>query len=334
MPFEIGLLGLVITLTCTMPTPGRDSWPSLRQPLRGPLDRVRQLVSGWLGHVQEIRVAELAVGLREHLASKGLWQEAGRALFERVPAGHVLILDEFPVMLKAVLDSNPSEAVALLRWLRQERQREGAPRFVLAGSTSLTELCRQAQLSDAINDLQVLALPALSRREARGLLSAVLKDEGASFSPRVLEAALDLVGSEVPYFLQILAQAMLAELAPDGRGGRSGLTPARVRLLYEEKLLGAEGRVYLDDFHGRLDRSYLPPEKEVALIMLRWLSTTTNGLSLSELRERVIAGGADEELCERVATLLDADFYVSADAEGRYRFRNRYLADWWRRFHA
>lgn len=98
-------------------------------------------------------------------------------------------------------------------------------------------------------------------------------------------------------------------------------------------LLGPEYRVYLDDFRGRLDRNYLPGEREVALIVLKGLCREPDGLALAALRSEVVARGADERLLERVLGLLGGDFYVRQDESGRHRFFNRYLADWWRRFH-
>ena len=112
------------------------------------------------------------------------------------------------------------------------------------------------------------------------------------------------------------------------------MTSALIRRLYREVLLSAEFRGYLDDYRGRLDRSYRPDEREVAVLVLSALSRNREGLDLAALQREVAMHGGEENLLERVLALLRGDFYVSQDESGRYRFFNRYLADWWQRFHA
>lgn len=135
---------------------------------------------------------------------------------------------------------------------------------------------------------------------------------------------------EIRIALQLLTRAILAEV----RDTRTRVSPALVEHLYRDVLLSADNRAYLDDFRGRLDRSYLPAERDVGLIVLNALARDREGLDLETLRHEVVSRGADERLLERVLTLLQGDFYVSQDRDGRYRFLNRYLADWWQRFHA
>lgn len=298
----------------------------------GRVDRVGQWVGGLFQGardlVQEVRLAELSVALRQRLDSDQSWERSGQTVLASLPADHILVFDEFPVMAKALLERDRGEGVALLRWLRVERQGR-ALRMIFAGSTSLGELCRQASLSDAINDLQVLALPPFDAVLGRELLRAVFAAEATNVESAALEAVLELVGPEVPFFLQLFAQAIIEEARRTGGPMGEG----RVRSLYRQVLLAPEHRSNLDDFRGRLDRTYLAAEREVALIVLGALCRQPDGLVLSALRSEAVVRGADERLLERVLALLEGDFYVRQDESGRYRFFNRYLADWWRKFH-
>ena len=302
--------------------------------LAGPVARVRQkigeILDRTLGRVNDIRIGELALELRDHLAGEPSWQDTAASVFGSVPAGHVLIFDEFPVLAKTILDTSPTDAAALLRVLRHQRQRDQPPRMVFAGSTSLPEVCRRAALSDTINDLDLLPLPRFDRQIASELLRRLFASEAVPLDARSLNAILEIVGPEVPFFLQVLTRALLSEV----RDTDAAVTPALVKRVYQDVLLGPDYRAYLDDFHGRLDRSYLPGERDVATTVLSALSRRREGLEQRALRDELVDHQRDEDLLDRVLLLLEGDFYVSRDGEGRYRFANRYLADWWQRFHA
>ena len=130
--------------------------------------------------------------------------------------------------------------------------------------------------------------------------------------------------------LQVLARAILAEV----RDTDARVTPRLVQRLYQEVLLGPDNRAYLDDFRGRLDKSYLPAERAVALVVLSALCRDRAGQTIQALRQEVVARQADERLLERVLSLLEGDFYVARQGSDHYHFVNRYRADWWQRFHA
>lgn len=295
-------------------------------------------VAGWIGQVlgqslervDEIRLGDVAVGLRERLAESRTWTDQARGLFASLPADHVLIFDEFPVMVKTIYDRDPEEAQALLHWLRAERQATDRPVQVLAGSTSLTEVCRQGQMSDAVNDLAPLPLPPFDRGLALQLVRSIFETEGIMYDEQCAQTVIDLVGPEVPFFLQLLVQAVVAELRDSRPGGPC--TPDVVRRAYREGLLGPDYRALLDDFRGRMDRVYLPAEREVALIVLDGVARSDTGLALHALREALVTAGKDERLLERVLTLMEGDFYVKRRQDGSYGFFNAFLAEWWRRF--
>lgn len=281
-----------------------------------------------LGRVEQVQIGEVAIQLREHIGREQSWLEAAHALFASFPAGHVLLFDEFPVVVKSVLDTDVEAARQLLRELRFERQRADGPRMIFAGSTSLAELCRQAGLSDTINDLELLVLRPFSQEAAADLLRSVFYTEGVSLDEPALKAILEHVGPEVPFFLQIMTRALLAQ----ARDTRGRITPRSVHRAYQDVLLGAEYRTYLDDFRGRLDRAYLSEERQAAILVLDALAAEKQGLPEHALQTLLVAHGVDDRVLDRVLALLRGDFYIAQGDHGAYRFLNRYLADWWRRF--
>jgi hypothetical protein len=293
-------------------------------------------VRSWLGRalgrvfssVEQVQIGEVAIQLREQIGREQGWVEAAHALFQSFPPGHVLLFDEFQVMVKSVMDRDVPEARQLLRQLRFERQRADGPRMVFAGSTSLAELCRQAGLSDTINDLELLVLHPFSREAAADLLRGMFRTEGVPLQEPALEAILEHVGPEVPFFLQIMTRALLAE----ARDRRARTTARTVQRAYQDVLLGAEYRTYLDDFRGRLDRAYLSEERRAAILVLDALAADRHGLPDRALQMQLVAHGVDDRVLDRVLALLQGDFYIAQGEDGAYRFLNRYLADWWMRF--
>ncbi|HEY8693729.1 MAG TPA: hypothetical protein VIR57_13430 [Chloroflexota bacterium] len=300
----------------------------------GPVARVRDWIADVLGktldRIESVQIDEIAVELRRSLEREDRWSDALLQMLSTFGANDVLVFDEFPVMLKAIHDKDRQEAIDLLRLLRHVRQADGAPRFIFAGSTSLPRLVADIGAVDAINDLTVVSLDPFDETVALALLAAVFETEQVPATAGVCRAIVSCVGPEVPFFLHLLAGHVKAEW----RDYAKMPTPRRIReRLYQESMLGPEGRVPVEDFRARLDRVYTPAERDVAFVLLGELSRERGGLTMAGLRGRVVDHGLDDALVERVLALLADDFYI-APSQGWYRFFNRFMADWWRRYFA
>ena len=298
-------------------------------------DRIKDIVA-WagdqtLGRIKGFDMGGVGFQLGEVPSREPGWKARGHDLVDALSQDYVLILDEFPVLAKRLLDVDEPTGSEFLMWLRTIRQQRGAPRFIFAGSTSLSEVCARAGLSATVNDLEGIPLPAFDENDAVRLLRAVFGAEGVPGEDPLFAAMIDCVGPEVPYFLQLIAQSVIGEY------WRTNTLPtaARIANLYESEVLSARTRHNLDDYWQRIDHVYTVTEAEVIRVVLSALSKRRRAaLSYTTIRNRVVARGFDPMVLDRVVPLMENDFYVRRTSGNRsLAMLNRCLADWWRIYH-
>jgi len=106
------------------------------------------------------------------------WEEVGAALAAALdqPQGQRLILmDEVPVFVLSLLRKDPAgdRARRFLAWfrdLRQQPDRRGGLRWLLAGSIGLDTVASRLRFGDTINDLYLVRLGSFERETARRFL--------------------------------------------------------------------------------------------------------------------------------------------------------------------
>ncbi len=290
-----------------------------------------QILENTLGRVKSIEAGGIGVELGKPAAQEPDWKWKGERLMTALGREHVLILDEFPVLAKRLLDADEAVGSDFLMWLRTVRQRPESPRFIFAGSTSLSEVCAHFRLSQTINDLDGVPLPPFDERLALDMLRAVFAAEGVPASGPLLDAILDQVGPEVPYFLQLMAKAIIGEY----QRTHVSPAPARVVALYKDEVLSARTQHNLEDYWERIDRIYTSSEAAVIREVLSALSKRRDsGLRYTTLRNRVASRSLEPEILDRVLPLMGNDFYVRhTPSTATYSMFNRCLADWWRIYH-
>jgi uncharacterized protein len=286
------------------------------------------------GNVDELELYKLKIKLKEQF--RPAWQELGEELFEAVAdTSHtvVFILDEFAVMIDRMAhDPNRrEEARTLLRWLRNLRQspRTKNVRFLVAGSIGIGHVLQQLGESASINDFEQLKLAPFPATVADEFLQALAKSHKVALTAPVRKRILQLVGTRVPYFLQI----MFSELSKDCRQSGVSPTPAMVNAIYRDSVLGSACKTYFDHYYGRLHDYYDLEHERAAKAILRRLAAA------DELRRdscyqlyREQAPASDVEAFYVLMAHLENDFYISFDAKrGAYQFSCKLLRDWWLR---
>jgi hypothetical protein len=140
---------------------------------------------------------------------------------------------------------------------------------------------------------------------------------------------LDVIGTPVPYFLQIIFSEVSKSLLFDGEA----ITPRKVELIYRDKVLGVDCKTYFDHYYGRLRNYYQPHEEKAVKRILRELAVVgamTRDACFQFYNLEVAA--ADLEAFNLLMTDLENDFYVRFDGEKRqYQFSCKLLRDWWLR---
>lgn len=283
----------------------------------------------------EVDLWKLKVKLREKLRTG--WQEEGEELFKRVADSQrtvVFILDEFPMMIDRMARSKDHREAAktMLRWLRALRlspQLQNV-RFLIAGSIGIGHVLNELGEIAAINDFEQLKLDPFPPKVANALLDELAATHNVSLSQPTKRKMLELIGTPVPYFIQVIFSEIAKTHAQDGEP----ITPRKVERVYHDKVLGVDCKTYFDHYYGRLRDYYQPYEEKATKRMLRELAAV-GGLARDACYQfyRIEVGNrADIEEFNRLMTDLENDFYIRFNVDTRrYEFAAKLLRDWWLR---
>ncbi len=283
---------------------------------------------------EEVELFEVKIKLKEKIRAN--WQESGEELFKRLAAANttvVFFLDEFPMMIDRMAQTKEhrAEAKQLLHWLRALRLRPDLPnvRFLIAGSIGIGRVLNELGEIASINDFEALKLDPFTPKVAAEFLDALAASSKLALSAPAKRKMLDLIGTPVPYFLQIIFSEVSKAHQLDGEA----ITPKKVEAIYHQKILGVDCKTYFDYYYGRLRDYYRPHEEKAAKRILRELAAVgmmTRDACYQFYREAVPR--AEAETFNLLMTDLEQDFYVSYDLTNRrYQFSCKLLRDWWLR---
>src|SRR5262249_47810647 len=154
----------------------------------------------------------------------------------------------------------------LLRWLRTMRQSSASRnlRFLIAGSIGISHVLNRIGEISSINDFEHLKIEPFSSHVADNFLQALATSHRVPLDSPVRNEMLDLIGTPVPYFLQIL----FSEIYKQHRQAADVPTPESVRQMYHNRVLGVDCKTYFDYYYGRLRTYYDPADEKAAKIIL------------------------------------------------------------------
>lgn len=284
--------------------------------------------------IEEVELFEVKIKLKEKLREN--WQESGEDLFKKIAAASttvVFFLDEFPMMIDRMARSpkHREDAKLLLHWLRALRVRPDMSnvRFLIAGSIGIGRVLNELGEIASINDFEALKLDPFPLKVAADFLDALAASANLTLSPQSKRKMLDVIGTSVPYFLQIIFSEVIKAHQLDGEA----ITPRKVELIYRDKVLGVDCKTYFDHYYSRLRDYYRPHEEKAAKRILRELAvvgTMTRDACFQFYKQEV--PNVDLEAFSPLMTDLENDFYVRFDGEKRqYQFSCKLLRDWWLR---
>lgn len=298
----------------------------------------RTLWTGFKRNFAEVELLKIKIKLKEELRPQ--WQERGKELFMRLSHAEsptLFILDEFPMMIDRMAKSamQREEAKTLLRWLRALRLAPETQnvRFLIAGSVGIGYVLSGLGETAAINDFEQLRLEPFSAKVGVEFLEALCTTHQVALSEPCRRKILQLIGTLVPYFLQVLFSEIAKTQMLDGEL----ITPKKIEQIYREKVLGVDCKTYFDHYYGRLRDYYLPHEEKAVKRLLRELAVA--GLlsrdSCYAFYRQMIGEQADIEAFNYLMTNLENDFYIRFHSEKReYEFACKLLRDWWLRHYA
>ncbi len=286
-------------------------------------------------NIEEVELFEVKIKLKEQLQKH--WRERGEEIFRLAAKSDetiIFILDEFPMMIDrmARLNNQRQEAIDLLRWLRAIRVSPATEnvRFLIAGSIGIDQVLNGLGEIKSINDFEKLALTPFPVKVATAFLDELSNAHSINLPPTCKRKMLNLIGTPVPYFLQVLfSETHKAHLQEE-----ISITPKMIEKIYRERVLGKDCKTYFEHYYGRL-RDYLQPEEERAAKLILREVAVVGALRRDacwQFYQQAIGRNANQDRFHQMMADMENDFYVRFDEQTRqYEFACKLLRDWWLR---
>lgn len=289
------------------------------------LQRAPSDLRSWLLSVVEelsvgmVDVGEIRARLRQNAPTD--WRAAVESFLPLIDDGApstVIILDEFPVMVSTFLDRDERGAVAFLHWFRALRQQRRG--FLVGGSVNIEPVLIRRGISALINDLERFRLPPFTKLEARQFVADVFAGEGIPVDPAVAGHLAIVVGSGVPFFLQVV----IDEVRAAARQRQVLPSIALVDEVLHDVVLGPDCHARFSHYLERLKHYAID---ETAARAILYEAAVRDRVPLADLRAIADQAGADPD---RVLVRLQSDWYLEADAQNAW-FADEFVRQWWRR---
>lgn len=302
-------------------------------------------------HISEIELSEIKVGLRESI-EKHWKEESIKCIQELNKLAYesnekmLFLLDEFPSLLRHMIDDREFEDTRLfLEWFRALRLDLNLTniRFIIAGSRNIYTVYRNIpnlllengiiensqltyfSLSQVFNDFRKISIEPFDVGTAEEFIKELFASNQMTVKNEIPEKILNLIGSPVPYFIQLLIS--------EAKRYHRNLTPEIIEKIYNERILGPTCRYYFDYYEERL-KEYGSINEKGAKAIITELSKAGN-LTRSELFDIFMLATKtdDNSKFDDLMNDLEMDFYIKFDTDNNYSFLSKILSDWWLRWH-
>jgi hypothetical protein len=302
-------------------------------------------LKGIFSRIEKIEVYEFKIELRKSEDLRKNWEGLANQLMDRVFASGekvLFIIDEFPDMLNGILGNSPDSHETFLHWFRiiREKSLNHDVRWLIGGSVNLVASLEKQGKVKMVNDLKPELLGPFNPEEVKEFVTRMFKKNRVSFDSTVIPQILELLGSPIPYFLQMLTQELYRKWK---RNKAEPLSADTVTKVFNKTLLGEMARDKLLHYRSRIDIHYPPEEREAAHYLLNKLSLSEDGISRNTLfdlyrqvEEKKTGGRVGPILgqsFQRLLLYLQSDFYIEEIRDGYYDFASRLLKTWWKKYY-
>jgi hypothetical protein len=305
-------------------------------------------LKGLISNVERIEAYDFKIQLRKKENLNENWQERAYQLIDRVIHSNnkvLFIIDELPDMLNNMLDCSEQDGsgyTPFLHWFRKTRELsiKANVRWLIGGSVNLVAVLDQKGNVRLINDLKPEVLHPFTKEEVDGFVTQMLNKEKVLFDRTVIPAVNDLLGSPIPYFLQMLTQELCRAWR---RNPSRPIDSQTVTEVFNKILLGEMARDKLQHYRARIDVHYAPEEREATCKLLNKLSLSPDGISrrafynlYARIEEKKSVPRKSTVLnlaFQRLLLHLQSDFYIEEVKDGRFDFASRLIKTWWKKYY-
>ncbi len=302
-------------------------------------------LKGVITHIEKIEAYEFKVQLRKAEKLNEHWEERATQLIERVVASEhrvLFIIDELPDMINGMTDPATGKHLTFLHWFRKIRERSlhASVRWLIGGSVNLTAVLDRLGHVKLVNDLKPEVLRPFTPDEVNRFVGEMLKQEQVTYGPDILPRINELLGSPIPYFLQMFVQEICRAWKHDPV---KPMEADLVTTVFNKTLLGEMARDKLQHYRSRIDLHYPPEEREAACRLLNAVSLRKTGISrktlyslyarLEDGKAAPRKGTALNQAFQRLLLHLQSDFYIEEIREECFDFSSRLIKTWWKKYY-
>jgi hypothetical protein len=295
---------------------------------------------GWLVRkLKELGVAKIsAAGFGVEFAEirdrqwTVLVQQVIEALQQSSDDPVVLVLDELPQMLTNIAQrGQPLDARQALDVLRGLRQANSRIRMIFTGSIGLHHVLKQLTEVGGtwapINDMALIDVPPLAEVDAVGLARVlIVNEEVHTENVEQLAMAMATKVDGAPFYIQHLAAALANRKATDPPAD-----PSTIDEIIADKLHDPQDAWKLGHFVTRI-KPYYGAAAPLASVLLD-IVAVEGPISFEQLLHLLPAhfeGVVDADGVAELLDLLQNDYYLVRDQDGRLRFRQALIGRAWR----
>ncbi|WP_300451111.1 ATP-binding protein [Accumulibacter sp.] len=317
---------------------GLQSIQELLGDLFGALPRESDLKTRALGFIAKdspIRNAleALASGTKtgEALVS-AYWREAYNGIRKALsasPAPPLLVIDEFSLFLKNMLERNPEGRGEIDQLLAAMREwRAAGMKMLLTGSIGVTALSRHYKLTaDHLNDLQPFEVPELSDDEAREFIrEATEKPSQGRWTDEHTGKFIEECGVLYPSFV-VKGLLEIGVQSPPPPGDFAGIFAHYVRPVLHDDFYNQFNKRF--KFYGEIDKD---GQRKLVVPVLKRIMEAADGTPLDDLE--LPDGYSRIDLAEFLDMLVEDGFiHFSEDADANRIWvpASRLAKLWWKR---
>jgi len=254
------------------------------------------------------------------------WQEGWKEFCNKLAYKVLFLFDEFTVMLENITDK--TEACKLLDTLYQTISKMTNTRCIITGSTMIKRVIDRLDYEnkDIFYSLfEEKRLPVLSYEDGYEFTQLLLAEIKARPTKEIIETILTLIGSPIPFFIQLFVLEIEKGLLRDDKEP----TPEDIKQVYQERLLSTECKPYFRHYYDHLARYQLgfvhplPGLKDIFEELTRGERTQDE---LEPIFKQRCPRASDDDF-DRLIEYLEDEFYIKK-IKDKYTFTSNLIRDW------
>ena len=308
-------------------------------------DLLKRLTKSWrflfdlVNRVEEIEALDFKLKLRQQTDWESKWKEIAEKLIlalKEIGEKILFILDELPDMLNAMSVELQQSFLHQFRAMRQNYDTNSQIRWLVGGSVNIHGVLSESGLIYLINDFKTEVLPLPNEAEVKDFVVTMLQDRGVGFEATVPNEVHKLLGSPIPFFLQLFTQELCRHWK---RKGQQTLDPVQVEAVFRQSLLGEAARDKLQHYYDRIRIYYSNEDQDLAYALLNALARANmNEKALFNRYRQALGASLDstgrktaQEQFKKILLRLASDFYIAHNDQSDYHFTSYLLQLWWQR---